>query len=68
MSTIAVVVNAKIRQQRTRHPNCKYFAVCERIRDKSMVLKHLPGKNLLTKGVDISTLKRLLPTMMCVVE
>jgi hypothetical protein len=72
MSTIALVANEKTRQQRTRHLNCKYFAVRERIRDKARVLEHLPGKempaDLLTKGVDISTLKRLLPSMMYVVE
>jgi hypothetical protein len=71
-STIGLVVNEKTRQQRTRHLNCKYFAIRERIRDNCIVLKHLPGKempaDILTKGVDVSTLKRLLPCMMHVVN
>jgi hypothetical protein len=71
-STISLVVSEKTRQQRTRHLNCKYFAIRERIRDKSIVLQHLSGKemlaDILTKGIDVSTLKRLLPKMMLVME
>jgi hypothetical protein len=68
MSTIALVTNDKTKQQRTRHLNCKYFAVRQRINESSIVLQHLSGTDMLadvlTKSVDRSTLHRLLPRMM----
>jgi hypothetical protein len=70
LSTLALVSNDKTRQQRTRHLNCKYFAVRERVKDGAIALKHLPGSEMLadvlTKSVDGSTLRRLLPFMMYV--
>jgi hypothetical protein len=71
-SRINPVTNDKTRQQRTRHLHCKYFAIREHFRDKSVMLVHLPGKeipgDILTKGFDVSTPKRLLPSMMHVVN
>jgi hypothetical protein len=70
LSTLALVSNDKTKQQRTRHLNCKYFAVRERVKDGAIALKHLPGSEMLadvlTKSVDGSTLRRLLPGMMYV--
>jgi hypothetical protein len=65
----ALVTNDKTKQQRTRHLNCKYFAVRQRVSNGSVSVEHLPGTDMLadvlTKSVDISTLNRLLPRMMC---
>jgi hypothetical protein len=70
LSTIALVSNDKTKQQRTRHINCKYFGVRQRINDGSIKLQHLAGTDMLadilTKSVEGSTLKRLLPCMMYV--
>jgi hypothetical protein len=72
LSTLALISNEKTKQQRTRHLNCKYFSIRERVKDGCVVLKHLPGAEMLadvmTKSVDGSTLKRLLPAMMHVVD
>jgi hypothetical protein len=68
-SAISIIMNDKTKQQRTRHINCKYFAVRQYIREKCVILQHLAGTemlaDILTKGVDESTLKHLLPRMMC---
>jgi hypothetical protein len=67
-STLKLVASTKTHQQRTRHLNCKYFSVRERVNEKSIALEHLPGElmpaDVLTKGVDGSTLRRLLPSIM----
>jgi hypothetical protein len=70
MSTIALVSNDKTKQQRTRHLNCKYFAVRERIANCLVRVVYLAGTemlaDILTKSVDSSTLNRLLPRMMSI--
>jgi hypothetical protein len=69
LSTISLVSNDKTKQQRTRHLNCKYFAVRERIANGSVSVVHLAGTEMLagvlTKSVDVSTLNRLLPRILC---
>jgi ribonuclease HI len=71
-STIGLITNEKTKQQRTKHLNCKYFAIREHIKDKSIALEHLAGTEMLadvlTKSVDGSTLKRLLPGMMRIAD
>jgi hypothetical protein len=69
-STIKLIFNEKTKQQRTRHMNCKYFAIRERIRQGEIELRHMPGveipADMLTKGVEGSALRRLLPRVMCI--
>jgi hypothetical protein len=69
-STIALIENAKTKQQRTRHVNAKYFAIRQRIVEGYVRIEHLSGLHMLadvmTKGVDAATLSRLLPAMMYV--
>jgi hypothetical protein len=67
-STIQLIKNEKTKLQRTKYIDNKYFVVRDRVKDGTIDICYLPTEEMaadvLTKGVDGSTLQRLLPKFM----
>jgi hypothetical protein len=67
-STIQLIKNEKTKLQRTKYIDNKYFVVRDRVKDGTIDIHYLPTEDMaadvLTKGVEGSTLQRLLPKFM----
>jgi histone deacetylase 1/2 len=67
-STILLIKNDRTRLQRSKHIDIKYFVARDRVRDGTIEIVYLPSEempaDILTKGVDSSTLQHLLPKIM----
>jgi chemotaxis response regulator CheB len=67
-STILLIKNDRTRLQRSKHIDIKYFVARDRVRDGIIEIVYLPSEEMpadvLTKGVDSSTLELLLPKIM----